>query len=76
MQHAEDYGWAFDTEWLALALFAGYTLKEIPVYWADSRVLSHTAPEMRKEMVEGWLHQFLRLYVDRSIAHTLGYELS
>lgn len=73
LQYAQDYGWAFDTEWLALALFVGYTLKEIPVYWADSRVLSHTAPEMRKEMIEDWLCQFFRLYVDRKIAHMLGY---
>lgn len=74
LQHAEDYGWAFDTEWLALALFARYTLKEIPVYWADSRVLSHTAPEMRKEMIEDWLRQFLRLYVDREVANKFDYE--
>ncbi|KYK34629.1 MAG: hypothetical protein AYK18_13940 [Theionarchaea archaeon DG-70] len=74
LQHAQDYGWAFDTEWLALALFARYKLKEIPVYWADSRVLSHTAPEMRKEMIEDWLCQFLRLYVERKVAHKFDYE--
>ncbi|RKY38601.1 MAG: hypothetical protein DRP72_01485, partial [Candidatus Omnitrophota bacterium] len=63
LKYAHVYGWAFDTEWQAIAKFnCQASLKEIPVLWLDSRALSHTYPEMRVSMVEEWIEQTERLF--------------
>ncbi|TBR14740.1 HAD-IIB family hydrolase, partial [bacterium] len=73
IKYAQDMRWAFDTEWLLLALYSGRTFIQTPICWFDSEALSKTNMLARLGMGADWINQRKRLVDDRNMAHELGY---
>ncbi|MFA5349548.1 MAG: glycogen/starch synthase, partial [Candidatus Paceibacterota bacterium] len=65
LENAKDIGWSFDTEWLILAVYAGYAIQMVPVFWANSADLTSTNIKVREDMLRGWVEQFIRYVVHR-----------